>query len=507
MKGWLLIFLVITCNFAMAQTTLPSLSKKEMYADFDTLIIALTKINPHDYVRRMVNNYAMKDSIIQLRKQIEHIDKTEDFFWLVNKALTYCQDGHTSIVRHGFYGFVDSLDRIKWHTTEADTSVIKIYRALLRAKVKSYKLKLPIKYIDGEYRALCDFTYQKTTVPFGAILSRCNHQSIHQYIQPLVGSIAELHWDFQYKRFYTENFTQSFHLSPTDLIDLEFSTKKTAISIKCRLDDTVSTLKPLKYLDPGQPMVAYFEDYQTLYLHMPSMKDGDYYVRKIDTVTAGKTIKKVIFDIRDNPGGSDPEWQMILRHLVHQPIIRHITYAANKDNPRRDRLSLAPPSPINVGQPRILRANFIKEDLYQYISKDIDTFEVDDHSLHFKGKIYVLQNENCFSSAGSLISTCQFSDQLINIGNSTGWFAGFGSMPWVMILPHSKILYWTEPLLDFTNVKKPEDLFHNDVKINIQLTLEDYAKRYTSNTDWYAIDYLLHQDKAMQFILNLILRN
>jgi len=59
---------------------------------------------------------------------------------------------------------------------------------------------------------------------------------------------------------------------------------------------------------------------------------------------------------------------------------------------------------------------------------------------------------------------------IINIGNSTGWFGGFGSMPWVFILPNSKILYWTEPLLDFTDVKMPEDLFHNHLKIPVTIS-------------------------------------
>ena len=123
--------------------------------------------------------------------------------------------------------------------------------------------------------------------------------------------------------------------------------------------------------------------------------------------------------------------------------------------------------------------------------------------LRYQGPVYVLQNENCFPSAGSLLSTCQFSAQLINVGNSMGWFVGFGSMPWVLQLPRSRILYWTGPRLDFTQVRQPADLFHNNVKVPVALTARDYAQRYTYPGDWYAEEYLLKHDPVFRQVLRL----
>ncbi len=495
MKALLPIVFFMLHNFATAQT-LPMLTKAQMYADFDTLTMALTQINPHDFVRRSVNNYAQSDSILALRKQIDTMSSTASFFWLVNKALTFCQDGHTSIMRKRNYRFVDSIDRLKWHSTPDDTLAIDAYYKLYTTTMNSYRLKLPIKYINGAYTVSAAFEYQNIKIPSNAILTQCDSKDIYAYVNTLMGTCEEMHWDFELKRFYSEEFTQSINHKPTDKIALTFKANGREITHKFALNDTIRVKTPLKYKQDYTPSVHYFEEGKILYFHMPAMQDGDYYLRKIDSIGAVHTFKKVIFDIRDNPGGSDLEWQNIIRHLIDTPIVRNIIRGANRKNPRRNRFELTTPLSI-------LKPDFIKEDFYEAIDYGLDTLEVDTNSLRFKGNIYVLQNENCFSSAGSLISTCQFSDKLINVGNSTGWFAGFGVMPWIMILPHSKILYWTEPLLDFTNAKKPEDLFQNRMKIPIKLTAEDYTRKYTYPNDWYSKEYLFQYDTVFKAVLGM----
>jgi Peptidase family S41 len=480
-----------------AQEKFPRLSKSQMFADYDTLIMALTKINPHDFVRRSVNHYSQTDSIIMLRKSIDTVSSTASFFWLVNKALTYCQDGHTSIISRRAYSAMDSLDRVKWGSSLRDTLIIQEYSKMYRDKINSLKLKLPIKYIDGKYVVLVSFSYGSVQIPANAMLTKCNGMDIHTYINTLTGSAEEMHWDFANKRFYSELFLQSLDNKASDKLELTFEVNGKAVTKKFGLADTVIVKSALKYSQPLVPTVQYFAEGSILYIRMPEVANGDYYISKIDSIAKSTAFKKVVFDVRDNPGGSDPEWQKILTHLISEPIILRRTFCANYYNPRRDRLNTS--KKINNFTNKFLS----KKNTYQLVSENSDTLTLDKNSLNYKGNIYVLQNENCFSSAGSLISTCQFSNRLINVGNSTGWFAGFGSMPWIMILPHSKILYWVEPLLDFTSVEKPEDLFHNKVKIPIKFTAEDYVKKYTYISDWYSKEYLYKHDKVFKAILDL----
>ena len=473
-----------------AQDRLPSLTKSQMYADYDTLIMALTKINPHDFIRKTVNGYAQSDSIISLKKRIDTITSTVSFFWLVNTALNYCQDGHTSIRGKNTYANIDSIDVLKWNLHITDTTLMQAYRNLYFATVSGYKLNLPIKYLNGTYITLTSFTYRNQTIPANALLKAVNKEEINAYVNTLQGSLKNMHWDFDNKRFYADNFYTALNHAATDSIQLAFLKGQKTYEISVRLSDTVVLDKPLKYEQEGKPSVQYFPAGKILYIRMPEMRDGNFYVTKIDSLSKHHTIAKIIFDVRDNAGGSDPEWAKVITHLINKPIIRKIISCGNIANPRRDRWFDEPIPSIQVYQ-----NSFIQQPVYQLISDEADTLVPDINSLNFKGKIYILQNENCFSSTGDLISTCQFSDQLINVGNSTGWFAGFGSMPWIMALPNSKIAYWTEPRIDFTNVKRPDDLFHNQVKIRVVPTLQDYITRYSYVNDWDSEKFLFSFDR------------
>jgi Peptidase family S41 len=496
-KTLTILFCLIILN-SKGQKMLPTLTKSQMYADYDTLIMALTKINPHDYIRQTVNKYHQSDSIIALRRRIDTIASTASFFWLVNTALNYCQDGHTSIRGKSTFSNIDSLDRVKWNINISDTAIFQAYRNLYYSKVTTYKLQLPIRYINGQYITITSFRNNNQTIPANAVLTACNNLDINAYVNTLQGSLKNMHWDFTNKRFYADNFYTSLHLPPTANLDLKFVQGKKIYNLSVNLSDTVVLDKQLQYEQEGAGSVRYFSKGKILYIRIPEMRDGDFYVAKIDSLAKHDEFTKVIVDVRDNAGGSDPEWIKVITHLIDAPIVRKIVSCGNIANPRRDRWFDEPLPPVKP-----YYNNFLKHPVYQLIDDAADTLQPDQNSLRFKGKIYILQNENCFSSTGDLISTCQFSDQLVNIGNSTGWFAGFGSMPWVMALPNSKISYWTEPRIDFTKVSKPEDLFHNEVKIPFVPTQNDYLTRYSYKGDWYGEQFLFGYDRLFLKVISL----
>jgi hypothetical protein len=87
MRLSILCIVLIQSSAICGQSSLPILSKQQMYADFDTLYNILSTTNPHDFVRKKVNGYAMLDSIKALRKEIGDIATTESFYWLINRAL------------------------------------------------------------------------------------------------------------------------------------------------------------------------------------------------------------------------------------------------------------------------------------------------------------------------------------------------------------------------------------------------------------------------------------
>jgi hypothetical protein len=493
-----ILFLLISCN-TKSQSGLPQLSKQQMLDDFDTLYKTISNVNPHDYVRRKVNGYAMLDSIKALSNEIVQVHTAEDFYWLINRALILCQDGHTSPVRKYLYEYMADEDKMKWNSTIADTAVIDEYSAIRRKRLEAVKLILPIKYINGEYITLQTFSVSRQTVPQNAVLKKVNGMPVHAFVRTKLQHKKDLHWDFTNNRFYADDFYNSFDVPLTEKIRFDFKDKRGMVSMYAGLSDTVTAAAQLAYVpDKEKKKVIYFAEQKILYIRMPVMWDSAFYLTQIDSlqnVLPLNSIQKVLLDVRDNAGGNDGDWVSVISRFLDKPVIRNITKCFNPGNPYRQR--------IYADSFRIFKNAFIRHGTFLEAINAPDTILPYKNKLNFAGKIYVIQNENCFSATGDLISTCQFSDQLINIGNSTGWFGGFGSMPWVFILPNSKILYWTEPLLDFSNVKRPEDLFHNEVEIPVKLSAQDYFKRYAYKGDVYGKDFLFAKDAVIKRILEL----
>lgn len=75
-----------------------NLTKEQMYQDFDTLVYKIQEISPHLVSKKIVWNYDILKTIKPYRKEIDTITSYSSFFQLVDKTLSTCQDGHTSLM-------------------------------------------------------------------------------------------------------------------------------------------------------------------------------------------------------------------------------------------------------------------------------------------------------------------------------------------------------------------------------------------------------------------------
>ncbi|MBU6343368.1 MAG: hypothetical protein KGS48_17865, partial [Bacteroidetes bacterium] len=304
MQKWTILLLCLLGGLCKAQNRLPLLSKSDMYADFDTLYSTLSKVNPHAYVRKTVNHYAMLDSIGALRTQIAHISTPEEFFWLVNKALTFCQDDHSAVLPKRFYPFIDSLDRIRLHFQVSDTSYISAWNQLKRARNKAIQLQLPIRYLNGQYKVLETFTVNGTRILQGAELRTFNDLKIADYLKQHLGDVETLHWDFDRNQWYKDDFYRGNHLAPEAKIRFVFFQEGHRQELRCTLKDSVQIEKPLDAAPKDQdsePFIRFFEKQGILYIRMPEMSHMEFYLRQLDSIhrqVPVQNISKIIWDIR-----------------------------------------------------------------------------------------------------------------------------------------------------------------------------------------------------------------
>ena len=111
--------------------------------------------------------------------------------------------------------------------------------------------------------------------------------------------------------------------------------------------------------------------------------------------------------------------------------------------------------------------------------------------------LFLLQNNNIYSSAGSLAALANYKQGFYTVGQPTGLQLGSGLTPLVFELPNSKILYRIEPVIDYSNVKVPNDIFHDNIKIFVPMTIDDFI-RIAKEPELYSNGYLLNRDPVFK---------
>lgn len=478
--------------------SLPSLTRLQMYSDFDTLTKILLEVSPHTPVREKVTGLNLNLELTRLRLQIEQVNSTVEFGSLVRTAITLCQDGHTNLLWNGYNNTLQEyLDE---GISKEAVDVLPLYDSLLR-KSFSKPFNLRLKYINGDYYSIGEFTYKDQLFQAGIKLLNCNGKDIHEYVGGLPGSVSMMRWDFERKRYFSETFYKGSHLKKTDSILLTFTDNNgSLISTSFGLSDTLNYFKNVSNAASDTfKTVEYFPEEQILYIRVPKMalEYSNYYSGMIRKQGGNKPLKKVIIDIRNNPGGSDNVWTTILKSLISEPLTYENLLLCNNSPTIKSKLI----GPEKNMEP--FPVSFLDNYEYAIYSISNATLVPDSTTIGFKGNIYVIQNENIYSSAGSFTAVAILAQNLITVGSPTGKLLGRGINPLSFELPYSKILFRVEPVIDFLNVKNAEDVFHDKVEIPVELTVSQYVDRLTSTELLYSKDYLINRDPVFKKILEI----
>ena len=278
--------------------------------------------------------------------------------------------------------------------------------------------------------------------------------------------------------------------------------------ITFQIDDVIETadmdvpisIKGFSYRDSSDPKVLYFEQTGILYIRLPDM-DTEYISFYRDTIPKykDKSIQKVVIDIRSNGGGNDEVWMTVLSAIIDKSIIcKNKTYLKNTplvidymSKIRNEQIISDQISSLNI------------DDNYYLERFDKDTIALSPKSIRYTGKIYVLVDKRCFSSALAFTAFCCRTDQLITVGQPSGYIGGRGTSPFFFSLPHSKLIFAISPMLDATNVESIEDYYDRFVQIPVFLTIADYVFERKYEGERYGEEYLFNYDSTFRKVLEL----
>lgn len=474
----------------------PKLTAEKMYDDFDFFIETVEDFSPQIQVRKAVTGIDPLIEIKEMRSEISEMKSTEDFANLMLKAITILQDGHSSMLWPSGYPN-DYL--MELGVSNDAIELFPHYYELRKEDGIKKKFNLKLKYINGYYYNIERISYRDKIIDSGWKLTKVNGKKAQNFISKLYPYLPRMRWDYLNERYYSEYFYNAINIKSEEVLKLEFvNDSGKRIKAKFNLNEAIQYKEDAENAEESPPKVNYFANEQVLYIRVPrmSLDYNEFYPEEIRSKALGKPLKKVIIDIRDNPGGADNVWVNILKAIIDKPINFELLLLSN---PTKE---LKAHYPDDFDNWESYHVPFLDNHEYKIFASGSREIEPTDNSLNFDGKIYILQNDGIYSSAGAFSAIGLLADNIITLGQNTGWLLGRGVNPMVFELPHSKILYRIEPVIDFQNVKNARDVYHDNVEIPVSLTIKQYLNRLEYNGDVYGKDFLFNEDTVFSGALN-----
>jgi hypothetical protein len=457
------------------QYSIPSLTKEQMYADFDTLIAIMERCNPQYLIRKKVTGYDMITEMKLQRKRIDTIQNMKNYILLLSDILELTQDQHCIMATNLWWYQYDIYKKdIKINAiTEKELGINFNYQdiiynhpddiQLIRVG-NSYFLKYTTILYDGK---------DSTIIPSGGEVLAFNAPP------PLAFPVSRcIRWNFNQKMFYNN----------------VLSLRNGNNNIRIRLDSIVTDYK---FTTSSQSKREYFGSKfeqcflskdNILYIKVPFMMyhpELMLQIKKDLLLHKTQKIESVLIDVRGNPGGNDRFWIELLGTIIDKSIKFPFRLIACNDKDVFKRIGLK--------KEKKTLFNCIGSN-YDFVIFEEEEFSIkkQKNNLGYSGTIYVLVDQDIASSAKSLASVSFKTEKIKSIGIPTGQLGGQGITAPAFILPHSRFSFFLDVVLDATNIVNAEDFYFDCVNYTITPSLDYYLY-------WYGLERSYVIDKKAMY--------
>jgi len=478
---------IVSLGFGQTIDLNSKLSKKKMYKDFDQFVQIIDS-STQTLVRKIATGYDAAEEIRQRRPQIEKIKSYGEFLRFLDKCLSLTMSVHARMAQRYFSGSI------------SDTQIV----APLYQAYDKYVNNLPSDfanvglgngfYYKGDYyiygRHVFENMHTSERITLTDIrLLKHNGEPIGKLKNSQIRGLPHWYrWDYQLKQYYTI----ACLISRMDKITVEDYTIKKIVELDGkdwrRAFNPTSLLEfdPTPLLDgithaefkkrtpkveeSDNRKITYYDSLHVLYIYMGEMEYDSNFVDSIKKMK-GKQIDKIIWDVRDNPGGSDWAWVSVLKAIVKDTLPTKIWLGfRNTSTMRRPLEDYLKDYPNDILKHKV---SFLDSTEFLTLVFEGEGDAPDSNSLQYEGKIYILQNEFVASSTGSLLAKANLHNQFVTVGVPTGLIMGVGFSPAIFQLPESKFTFIMEACVDLTDCKTAFDVFHDRPKIEIYPTLDE----------------------------------
>lgn len=470
------------------------LSKRQLLEDFDQAIQYIDQFAGHADLNARRLGIKYRREFQRLRAQITSDTDLCGFNSLLKKALNLVQDGHASTMTYDYFSQYGQYQ--KKYNFEDSESYASLQRLEAECPDRVVKLDLPIMFSSDRYQFYADINYQGTMIPRGAEITRYQGEPIEAYLKQHLDTVSPIRVSAINGRRYSTRFYRygdaQFRLTLKDGREIEMDLTQTADWITPRQ-------REVSYGSQSRYHVIYFDQEHILFVGIPMMDEALVATinTEVDAIAArGVPIDKVIIDIRGNPGGSDATWHGVITHLLKKE------FRVNLDMRFKDNAATRAHYGADPSAPGSAIALLGQQQFWRHPNHGL-SLAPDPESIDFQGKIYLLQDEFIYSSAGNFSNFAKLDDQIVSVGGTTDLVGGAQIEPLFFKLDHSELFFRLEPVLDFLNVEALPDFAHNAVEMAVEPGVEDYFLRSTFSGDIYGTDFLRERDYLFRHVARL----
>lgn len=507
-----LLLLLFVSNLSFTQEA--TLTKKQMYKDFDQFVKIIEDCNAQLLVRKAVTGYDNLAEIKKLRKNIDTVTTNIGFQSIMITALEYIMDKH-STYSYYFYSGYENLDGIDTVCLLAKQQIMRDNVNKLQENIRKknyiptyFPIPVTYSYKDNLFYLIGDNNYKskegKDTLKISLLkVLSYNGEDIKKYANRDREKRIKSYWDYDNKK-YNYNKYGTLWLDTVGKLKVE----KNDSIFEFNLEDYIYDMpgwggvtKNIKI--EGVPKgnnffgndMRIFGD-SILYVFIKSMVNEDTALcKKIKAEAKGKNIKKVVVDIRGNRGGSDYTWHNVLKAIVKDTLPYPVKIAYDDSKMMRKKLSS-----MN-DYTKTEKIPLFDNKQFRVIQDSNMKLAPDTNSIKYEGKIYILYDYNTFSAAYTLVTYAEYLENLVSVGYPSGQMLGFGLMPSLFQLKHSKFTFRLATTIDITNCNKPSDVYHDKPEIEVSPKVEEELLYPNSIYDLRSQEYLYNYDTWFKKVL------
>ena len=520
-------FFILALSLSLSLSAQTPISKAEMYEDFDQFVEIIKTYNAQIEARKLLTGYDMIAEIQKEREKIESLNYLGEFYYLMKRCLYKTLDVHAQLCTEyyqvpkpyyapgqSFYSS-ESVDYFK--------KELKKYRPFEELRLdstiyhRSFLLTMNF-YLNGKYYeyGTYNFISRNTGDTFRLVnfeILECDDVQVDKWFSEQMSGSYEgsvVSWDFQNGKYRGKWISLPRVIKIKDVItNSEYVIDRDSFNLEMNGRSYVNIPSKIKNRreKTNDRVARYFKKGHVLYIYTKYMLDPqDNFGDSIKFVGKGKRIDKVIIDVRGNRGGGDQMWRKMLSAIIRDTLIWDYRLSLNDNDQVK--------SFLKKEYPRISLDSEYRSVVYPLLGgkrvlMPVDTEYMlvpDSNSLAYAGKIYLLQDEETYSSGHSLTSIARMIPQLVSAGMPTGNLAGLGFNPWLFQLKNSKFTFSIETGIDLSGVKTLEDVFQDRPEIEVYPTFDEYIQYYHSYNyyfDTHDKEFLYNYDYLFKYIMNL----